>query len=87
LKGKPVKYCPHCGHSAEKEEKLLPFDEEAPESDDLDVKSSVLDELIGLLDGHASKKLASFKKPKAVSVEVLKVGKPKVEEDLDEEEE
>ena len=84
-----MKYCPNCGHCADKEEKSLPDFEDSAPRDDFDVKASVLDELIGLMDDHAGKKLSSVKKPKAVSVEVLSVGKPKkfdAEEDDEDEE-
>jgi hypothetical protein len=80
--------CSECGQELPSKASL--FAEDEGPTDDLDIKSSVLDELLGLMDEHAGEKLKSVKKPKkSVSIEVLSLGKPKgddFEEDEDEEE-
>lgn len=62
--------CPHCG--AIKEAKGGDM-----EMDDFGIKSSLLDELLGELDGVTAKNL---KKPKAVSIEVI-AAKPKAKDE------
>ena len=75
--------CSECGQELPSKASL--FAEDEGPADDLDVKSSVLDELLGLMDEHAGEKLKSVKKPKkSVSIEVLSLGKPK-SDDEDEE--